>query len=400
MKKKIVHIIAVFMLTAVLMTACVACGNKDVDKKAPVSRSVTIGSLVGGKVVADKATATAGEVVTLTVSATGGYHFIDGTLTANGVAVPLKDGKYTFKMPYTDVTILAQFKKVYTRVDSDRVENENGRYLLFGEYPQSLASDDVSENFKKAIKDNKLEAMKDSDGYYVSTVDGERYAMATATKQNNREMFTDGVSQIFNGTSYFFKVEPIKWLILKEQNGQATLLAADILDTHIFDSMKGDWEKSSVRAFLNGDLFLNKAFNASLKESIVETTLDNRTTSWSTENAKNLKDTLDKVFLPSYKDMAKVKSTEDNEYGFPMENVKSAERKRLATDFSRARGAWIDTAETNYGVAPWWLRSIGNDADGKNVINVSKEGCVSGQYNGYAAPVEGLGIVPMLTLTM
>ncbi|MEG2450845.1 MAG: DUF6273 domain-containing protein, partial [Clostridia bacterium] len=333
MKKKIVHIIAVILLIGALMTACVACGNKDVDNKTTVYRSVTVGSLVGGSVVADKATATAGEVVTLTVSAAGGYQFIDGTLTANGVAVPLKDGKYTFKMPYTDVTILAQFKKVYTRVDGDGVENENGSYLLFGEYPKSLASGDVSDKFEKAKKDNTLESMKNSDGYYVSAVDGERYEMAMATRQNHKKLFTNGVSQILDGTSYFFKVEPIKWLILKEQNGQATLLAADILDTHIFDSMKGDWEKSGVREFLNGDLFLNKAFNLSLKESIVETSLDNRTTSYSPKNAAALNDTLDKVFLPSYKDMAQVKSTEENEYGFLMENEKSAERKRLATDF-------------------------------------------------------------------
>ncbi|MEG1529725.1 MAG: hypothetical protein RR405_05150, partial [Clostridia bacterium] len=257
MKKKIVHIIAVILLIGALMTACVACGNKDVDNKTTVYRSVTVGSLVGGSVVTDKATATAGEVVTLTVVATGGYQFIDGTLTANGVAVPLKDGKYTFKMPYTDVTILAQFKKVYTRVDGDGVENENGSYLLFGEYPKSLAGGDVSEKFEKAKKDNTLEAMKDSDGYYVSAVDGERYEMAMATQKNHKKLFTNGVSQILDGTSYFFKVEPIKWLILKEKNGQATLLAADILDARIFDSMKGDWEKSSVRAFLNGDLFLN-----------------------------------------------------------------------------------------------------------------------------------------------
>ncbi|MEG2688623.1 MAG: DUF6273 domain-containing protein, partial [Clostridia bacterium] len=224
--------------------------------------------------------------------------------------------------------------------------------------------------------------------------------MAMATRQNHKKWFTNGVSQILDGTSYFFKVEPIKWLILKEQNGQATLLAADILDARIFDSMKGDWEKSSVRAFLNGDLFLNKAFNLSLKESIVETSLDNRTTSYSAKNAATLNDTLDKVFLPSYKDMAQVKSTEENEYHFPMENIKSAERKRYATDFSRARGAKIDTAESNYGVAPWWLRSIGYDADGANVINVSFEGTVSGQGNGYDSAVEGLGIVPMLTLKL
>lgn len=75
---------------------------------APVARyAVKIAEMTNGTVTADKATATEGETVTLTVKPDAGYHLKslmagDETLTS---------APYTFKMPAKEVTVTALFEK-------------------------------------------------------------------------------------------------------------------------------------------------------------------------------------------------------------------------------------------------------------------------------------------------
>lgn len=74
--------------------------------------NVTIGALQNGSVTADCATATIGQVVTLTVTPSAGYRLKEGTLKAAKVDgtgdVPIAEGK--FAMPAYDVLVTAEFE--------------------------------------------------------------------------------------------------------------------------------------------------------------------------------------------------------------------------------------------------------------------------------------------------
>ena len=67
--------------------------------------SITIDTMTGGTVTADKTEAKEGEVVTLTVTPDEGYSLVAGSLKVNGVAI---EGD-SFEMPAEDVIITAEF---------------------------------------------------------------------------------------------------------------------------------------------------------------------------------------------------------------------------------------------------------------------------------------------------
>ena len=77
-------------------------------KVAPTTYTVSVGSISNGTVTADKASAAAGETVSLTVTPASGYEL--DTLTVNGTAIT----GTTFTMPAANATIAATFKAVRT----------------------------------------------------------------------------------------------------------------------------------------------------------------------------------------------------------------------------------------------------------------------------------------------
>ena len=76
------------------------------EAPAPIDRyGITIAPMTNGTVTADKATAAAGETVTLTVTPDAGYHLKDGSLMANDEVVTGN----TFTMPGKEVRVTALF---------------------------------------------------------------------------------------------------------------------------------------------------------------------------------------------------------------------------------------------------------------------------------------------------
>lgn len=82
------------------------------------SYRITVEDSSNGKVTASRKTASAGSTVTLTVTPDDGYRLADLTVTGgNGRAIALKDkddGKYTFTMPTSNVTVAASFVETDT----------------------------------------------------------------------------------------------------------------------------------------------------------------------------------------------------------------------------------------------------------------------------------------------
>ena len=80
-------------------------------------------------------------------------------------------------------------------------------------------------------------------------------------------------------------LEPITWIVLKEDAGKTLLLSSFVLEFHSYNSISSDsvgctWKTSTIRNWLNEE-FYSKAFSADEKEQIISTTIeaDGQTTS-------------------------------------------------------------------------------------------------------------------------
>lgn len=187
---------------------------------------------------------------------------------------------------------------------------------------------------------------------------------------------------IINGSKYhktennYFKYEPIKWRVLHYENSEAFLLADAILDSQPYHSENEeiDWEKSSIRAWLNNE-FINKAFSNEENKAINTVELINKDNSkYGTQGGKN---TSDKLFLLS---LSEVDETEESkEYGFWDKKT----RKCKNDNFSE---------ETYF----WWLRSSGNSSH--DAAGVYYYGWVFGY--GYDVQEPAGGIRPALYLNL
>lgn len=187
---------------------------------------------------------------------------------------------------------------------------------------------------------------------------------------------------IVNGSKYhktennYFKYEPIKWRVLHYENSEAFLLADAILDSQPYHSENEeiDWEKSSIRAWLNNE-FINKAFSNEENKAINTVELINKDNSkYGTQGGKN---TSDKLFLLSLSEVDEAE--ESKEYGFWDKKT----RKCKNDNFSE---------ETYF----WWLRSPGNSSH--DAAGVYYYGWVFGY--GYDVQEPAGGIRPALYLNL
>ena len=278
----------------------------------------------------------------------------------------------------------------YVRVNENNELDEDGGYILFGQYPQTIKASNVSI----------ISNIPDTDGYYLGS-DGERYAKVVADPYTGgRYKFSDN-SSVTRGNTYYFKVEPIRWRILSESDGNAFILCDSIIANHYYHQKysstidgqtvyANNYKYSDIRAWLN-DEFYNTAFG-DLQQALIQTTeVDNSAQSTdSSSNPYACENTFDKVFLPSYREVITI------EYGFESSTTYDTARQMLTSDFSRATGAYMSTASSYYGNGFWWLRSPN--------YHKSRYACGVNDY-GYAATYDYVnhgskGVVPALNLTL
>ena len=157
-----------------------------------------------------------------------------------------------------------------------------------GTYPQTKATDQEVAA---------MSATPDQDGYYTSGKDKFIKVTNAAPRHayhngdNDYLTFDDG-SLPQEGATYYFKLEPIEWKVLvdDEDNDAVQLVSKKFLDTHVWlsqyekaddgwyrynntlegvpaDTPANGWRYSEMRAWLNDD-FYNFAFNSDEKEGI------------------------------------------------------------------------------------------------------------------------------------
>lgn len=215
-----------------------------------------------------------------------------GTISGNTATSGYGNNVYntgTFTMNDGTIGSDRELEYQYVRVDEDGNEDRFGEYIVFGSWRKSVKSDDVTIN----------EDDVDENGYYLGS-DGERY---------------------YKGISFYYKIEPLKWRILKESNGEALLLCENVVaevsgygwyTSYTYGDKfvdPNDYESSNVRDFLLGttnwnhdNCFLGRAFTDEEESIILTTEIDN-----SLSYRYNI---YDKVFLLS------VDEVMEPEYGF------------------------------------------------------------------------------------
>ena len=231
------------------------------------------------------------------------HYFKDGTTAT-----------YPNEMPYsydkTNVTMFLGWDKSLKNISEDLEVSAVFKTITRhqnGEYPQTKVTDaTLFANIQAAN-------VKDNQGYYV--YDDESYCL-------------------YNGN--FYKVEPIKWKFLKNEDGKYMAVSETILDYHTYHSTTSkdsdgnnanNYSKSSIRSWLN-DTFLNKAF--AYDDSLLETTLvdNSAATTGNPNNQYACENTSDKVFLLSRQDLV------NGDYGFSSD----AARQAKVSDYASALG--------------------------------------------------------------
>lgn len=217
-------------------------------------------------------------------------------------------------------------------------------YIYFGKYPQSVELDSsiISELDKLSPNEN---------GYYTYNQE-EYYKQTTNLIDDDYEWISGGLA--LNETSYYFKVEPIKWRVI-QNDGTIQVLSEYILDESLYFTSEDDriidgetiysnnYEHSTLREYLN-DSFLNRAFST-IEQNLIKTTMVEN------ENlrpAYELLPTFDKLYVLTFYDLL------NTDYGFSSEYGYSDTRGAVVTDFALANGA-IKSDEKNLGY--WALRS-------------------------------------------
>lgn len=264
---------------------------------------------------------------------------------------------------------------------------KHDRYVYFGYYPQAIKSNSVSIYSGSA----------DKNGYFTGT-DNKKYAKVVASPYSSKYTFSTG-NTIIKDSVYYFKVEPIKWLVLAEEDEKALLRCENIIDRKYFNLSTdkrtiggntiyaSNWEYSSLRAWLN-DTFYETAFDNLAQTLIQSTYLDNKNmanlyTEKQTEiYVKSQNNTYDKVFLLSEKDMYK------SEYGFSSYPTIPA-RTKSASDYVKALG--LRVSSSNLGSC--WLRSPHHEIKVRNVYE-------DGYINACDTCTNPLGVIPSLWMKL
>ena len=304
---------------------------------------------------------------------------------------------YSFTMGL-DFVIDAYLTDLYTRDSST---------LYFGSYPQTEVTDTSLKSTLNSLNSYSWTSYE----YYIDgsvqsymwyqdiTYGGEKYRGVyfnnyrpynTTNSSSTSKSFQDDNG--YNAsTVYWFKWEPIKWDVLKEESGKALLIADLLLDSQDYYWSNGtsshshnggtgysnNYELSHIRKWLN-DTFYNTAFNDVEKAIIETTTVDNSVASTGySSNSYACNNTSDKVFLLSYQEATTYYGSNDA-------------RKAQGTDYAKCQGLYVNS---NFGY--WLLRSSTND-----YTSTARVVCSDGSISNYSVSGTICGVRPALWINL
>jgi hypothetical protein len=232
---------------------------------------------------------------------------------------------------FSNVTKDLNIYGIYVKVEKASSETWNGSVssgYFGGLYPQTVVEDQATINALSVI------TSANSKGYLE--YNGSQYYKTSAVVNGLTFKSTSGKTTFSSGSTYYFKVEPLKWRVLASTSTTVTVLSEYDLQAMAFDDDSNNYQNSNIRKWLIDD-FYNRAFNDDDKKRILTTTVDNSVSSTTdSSNSYVCGNTEDKVFLLSRKELSFL----------------SGGYAAKATDYARVTNAYMNN--DNCG---WWLRS-------------------------------------------
>lgn len=224
----------------------------------------------------------------------------------------------------------------------------------------------------------------DEYGFYYYGSNYYMKAKAAASPMGLALKFSDG-EEVREGEEYYFLCEPIEWKILSSENGLIHLISSFIIDTEIFDEDSNNYASSHIREWLNGSFF-KTAFAHARSSNIERVDVDNSaetTAFYPNDNA--CKDTIDFVYLPSFKEIFNSDAA-----------IEEADSWIYATDYALARGLFLDQANSlgyKENLEFYWTRSPFN-------TNAQQSSCVmtGGDHAVNEVNLAGVGVRPCITV--
>ena len=240
----------------------------------------------------------------------------------------------------------------------------NDDELTFGYYPQKHISDVDLITTLNGLSPNEQGYYEYNDKLYEKC---QAHYKITHTKDN---WFDDG-TKVIEDEYYWFKVEPIVWAVIKEEDDNYLVISKDIIDTCYYDDVYEDcsnnYEESALRNYLNND-FLNKAFYA-CKDQLIQVEVDNSLLSTGdTINHYVCDNTFDYVFAPSIIELEEYVGC-SIPFTYPLPDNVTRDLKAKVSDYYRCKDGTTDN--DNYGV--YWLRSPENDRN-NNAKTINNKG--------------------------
>lgn len=230
----------------------------------------------------------------------------------------------------------------------------DGRYVTFGAWPQSRKAPNVS-----------------------------------VTERGGRYFGSDGAEYVLYKEQYF-KIEPLLWWILSEENGTALLLCEKIIAGMHFDAKKRAYEESEVRAWLNGT-FYEQAFDAVEKKFILTCPVGGKRTE---------PFVMDNVFLPYaeldgiFRKSGGLLGEHDN--GRVQKHVTSFAFEMGADPYHLGKDPYTSEGCTWHGEGFYWLRKLNTRGSG-NAFAVSTWG--DGIYS-YPLDETSGGVAPEIRIRL
>lgn len=270
----------------------------------------------------------------------------------------LKIEKITEAQQIEDLGVMyKKDKNIYLPKDCIQLQTDEGNFAYFGSYPQTLKKESVT--ITKDLGDNIYFA----DDYC-------RYVL----REEN-----------------YYKIETIKWRLVFEENGVATLLSDKIIDFQQYNKVNSkevggvkiygnNYYESYIREWLNGE-FISQAFSDSQKEMIeVTEIITNKETSGLTTSDFDCTNSQDKIYLLSNQEALAL--------------VETFGEKILAKQYTDYVS--VNFTEPNN---TWWLRSP------KDIQKILVEFAYSQKINAEGGFEKGMvildaGIVPAIKINL
>jgi len=277
------------------------------------------------------------------------------------------------------------------------------RYIELGEYPCNYVGDTLNTALTNAYNGGGLAAAATGKSYTSNSsttsgtytpktspeylYNGQKYVRVSILSYGDSYPFSTGTNNGASGTIHWFKVEPIKWLVMnwdalpKSINPYGTgadaafkLVAAELITAGVPFGATGVtlWENSVVRTFLN-ETFYNEAFDAVTRGKIAATSVPNNTTTTNSTDGDGTA-TTDKVYLPSYYEVFNASGTYNKVFDT------FAKRPGVLTDFAIANYAFMgSTSNTSsyYRMGCWCLRSASSSSNVRSVYAGGSDDYVS-----------------------